>query len=142
MPATVGSAIAKICLSVSSRSLHSRSTSVSPPKGGAASSACRGEPHHPRSRAALALVKASAGVAPHVRAVRPRGGLFLALAGLLLVVPWQVLGEARERAWWQTYLFALGYSLLVIPSLLLAALDPLDRRKHFTLGYAVLCEPR
>jgi hypothetical protein len=59
----------------------------------------------------------------------------------LLVVPWQVLGEARERAWWQTYLFALAYSMLVIPSLLLAALDSLDRRKHFTLGYVVLCEP-
>lgn len=77
----------------------------------------------------------------HVRHVRTRGGVFLALAALLLVIPWQVLGEARERTWWQTLLYAVAYALLVLPALGLAALDPLDRRKHFTLGYVVLCEP-
>jgi SAM-dependent methyltransferase len=76
-----------------------------------------------------------------VRHVRSRGGVFLALGALLLVIPWQVLGEARERTWWQTLLYAVGYALLVIPALGLAALDPLDRRQHFTLGYVVLCEP-
>ena len=76
-----------------------------------------------------------------VRRIRTRGGVFLALGALLLVIPWQVLGEARERAWWQTLLYAAGYALLVIPALGLAALDPLDRRQHFTLGYVVLCEP-
>lgn len=72
---------------------------------------------------------------------RARGGIFLALGALLLVIPWQVLGEARERAWWQTALFALVYPLLVLPAWCLAALDPLDRRQHFTLGYVALCWP-
>jgi SAM-dependent methyltransferase len=76
----------------------------------------------------------------HVRYVRTRGGVFVALAALLLVIPWQVLGEARERTWWQTLLFAVLYAVLVLPALGLAALDPLDRRKHFTLGYVVLCD--
>ena len=67
--------------------------------------------------------------------------MFLVLAALLLVIPWQVFGEARERRWWQTLLYAVGYALLVIPAQGLAALDALDRRQHFTLGYVVLCEP-
>jgi SAM-dependent methyltransferase len=41
-----------------------------------------------------------------VRDVRLRGGLFLALGAPLLVIPWQVLGEARERRLWQAALFA------------------------------------
>jgi len=77
----------------------------------------------------------------HARQLRARGGLFLALAALLLMIPWQVFGEARERSWWQTLLYAVGYAALVVPALGLAALDPLDRRQHFTLGYVVLCEP-
>ena len=76
-----------------------------------------------------------------VRHLRSRGGVFLALGELLLVIPWQVLGEARERTWWRTLLYAAGYALLVIPALGLAALDPLDRRQHFTLGYVVVCGP-
>jgi SAM-dependent methyltransferase len=75
-----------------------------------------------------------------VREIKPRGGLFLTLSALLLVIPWQVLGEARERTWWQTALFAVTYPLLVIPATAVAALDPLDRRQHFTLGYVVLCD--
>ncbi len=74
----------------------------------------------------------------HVDQVRTRGGVFVALAALLLIIPWQVFGEARERQWWQTALYAVGYTLLVVPALALAALDPLDRRKHFTLGYVSL----
>ncbi len=74
----------------------------------------------------------------HLDQCRTRGGIFLALAALLLVIPWQVLGEARGRRWWQTVLYAVGYTVLVVPALALAALDPLDRRKHFTLGYVSL----
>jgi SAM-dependent methyltransferase len=74
----------------------------------------------------------------HVDQFRTRGGIFLALGALLLVIPWQVLGEARERSWWQTALYAVGYTFLIVPALALAALDPLDRRKHFTLGYVTL----
>jgi SAM-dependent methyltransferase len=88
-----------------------------------------------------ALVRLLARHGFHVRQLRARGGVFLVLAALLLVIPWQVLGEARERTWWQTLLYAVGYAVLVIPALGLAALDPLDRRQHFTLGYVVLCEP-
>jgi SAM-dependent methyltransferase len=74
----------------------------------------------------------------HVDRVRTRGGIFLALGALLLMIPWQVFGEARERRWWQTVLYGAGYTLLVVPALALAALDPLDRRKHFTQGYVSL----
>lgn len=75
-----------------------------------------------------------------VRELRSRGGLFLTLGALLLVIPWQVLGEAHERKMWQTVLFACAYTLLVLPAVAVAALDPLDRRQHFTLGYVARCE--
>jgi len=38
-------------------------------------------------------------------------------------------------------LYAGLYLLLVPVALLLAALDPLDRRRQFTHGYAALCRP-
>ena len=74
-------------------------------------------------------------------ALEARGGIFACLAALLLVVPWQLLGEAKERRAWQTVLYAGLYLLLVPVALLLAALDPLDRRRQFTHGYAALCRP-
>jgi SAM-dependent methyltransferase len=74
-------------------------------------------------------------------ALEPRGGIFACLGALLLVVPWQLLGGAKERQAWQTVLYALLYVLLVPPALVLAALDPLDRRRQFTHGYAALCRP-
>jgi SAM-dependent methyltransferase len=72
-------------------------------------------------------------------ALEPRGGIFACLGALLLVVPWQLLGEAKERQPWQTFLYAVLYLLLLPVALLLAALDPLDRRRQFTHGYAALC---
>ncbi len=73
--------------------------------------------------------------------LRPRGGVFLCLGALLLILPWQLFGEAHERKAWQTLFFAALYALAVPPALLLAALDPVDRRQHFTLGYVALCRP-
>jgi SAM-dependent methyltransferase len=72
-------------------------------------------------------------------ALEPRGGIFACLGALLLVVPWQLVGEAKERRAWQTFLYAVLYLLLLPAALLLAALDPLDRRRQFTHGYAALC---
>jgi hypothetical protein len=46
---------------------------------------------------------------------------------------------ARPRRAWQTFLYAVLYLLLLPAALLLAALDPLDRRRQFTHGYAALC---
>lgn len=74
-------------------------------------------------------------------ALEPRGGIFACLGALLLVVPWQLLGEAKERRAWKTVLYALLYVLLLPLALVLAALDPLDRRRQFTHGYAALCRP-
>jgi len=85
------------------------------------------------------LVRLLAGHGFEVDDCRARGGVFLVLAALLLVIPWQVLGEARERRWWQTALFTVAYPLLVLPALVVGALDGLDRRQHFTLGYVVRC---
>jgi SAM-dependent methyltransferase len=73
--------------------------------------------------------------------LRPRGGILLCLSALLLVVPWQVFGAATERRAWQTALFATTYLLLLPLAMLLAALDGLDRRRHFTQGYVALCRP-
>jgi SAM-dependent methyltransferase len=73
--------------------------------------------------------------------LRPRGGILLCLSALLLVVPWQVFGAATERRAWQTALFATTYLLLLPLAILLAALDGLDRRRHFTQGYVALCRP-
>jgi SAM-dependent methyltransferase len=68
-----------------------------------------------------------------------RGGILLCLSALLLMVPWQLLGDTTERRPWQTLLYAALYLVLLPPALLLALLDPLDRRRHFTHGYAALC---
>jgi len=95
--------------------------------------------YHRWTEAGLRQILAAHGF--EVAECRARGGIFLALGALLLVIPWQVFGEARERAWWQTALFAVAYPLLVLPAWCLAALDPLDRRQHFTLGYVALCRP-
>lgn len=73
--------------------------------------------------------------------MRARGGILLCVAELLLVVPWQLFGGAAERRPWQTALFAVTYALVLPPALFLAALDPLDRRQHFTHGYVTLCRP-
>lgn len=70
-----------------------------------------------------------------------RGGIFLTLAAILQVVPWQLFGGAAERAAWQTVLFVVTYGLLLVPALLLASLDGLDHRRGFTHGYVVLCHP-
>jgi SAM-dependent methyltransferase len=94
--------------------------------------------YHRWTRMGLVQLVGSCGF--RVRDLRSRGGLFLTLGALLLVIPWQVLGEARERRLWQTVLFACAYALLVLPALAIAALDPLDRRQHFTLGYVARCE--
>jgi NhaP-type Na+/H+ or K+/H+ antiporter len=75
-------------------------------------------------------------------ALEARGGVFVCLAAILLVLPWQLLGEAKERRAWQTVLYVALYLLLVPLALLVAALDPLDRRRWFTHGYAGLCRPR
>ena len=74
-----------------------------------------------------------------ITALRPRGGVLLCLGALLLIVPWQIFGEARERAWWQTILFVISYTLLLPCGLALASLDGLDSRQHFTHGYVALC---
>ena len=71
----------------------------------------------------------------------PRGGILLCLGALLLTIPWQLFGGSNERRLWQSVLFAVCYGMLVPPALILAALDPLDRRRDFTHGYAVLCRP-
>ena len=60
---------------------------------------------------------------------------------MLLVVPWQLLGESAGRRPWQSLLYAILYALLLPFALLLASLDGLDRRRHFTHGYALLCRP-
>src|SRR6266487_410189 len=57
--------------------------------------------------------------------LRPRGGVLLCLGALVLVLPWQLLGEAHERKTWQTFLFAALYAIATPVALLLAALDPL-----------------
>ncbi len=87
---------------------------------------------------ASGLVRVLARHGFQVDQVRTRGGIFLALGALLLMIPWQVFGEARGRSWWQTALYAVTYTLLVVPALAVAALDPLDRRKQFTQGYVSL----
>lgn len=71
--------------------------------------------------------------------LKPRGGVLLCLGALLLIVPWQLFGPARERHWWQTVLFVLGYAVLLPVGVALGALDGLDRRQHFTHGYVALC---
>jgi len=71
--------------------------------------------------------------------LRPRGGILLCFGGLLMVVPWQVFGAAVERRWWQSLLFAATYTLLTPVALFIAALDGIDRRKHFTQGYTAVC---
>jgi hypothetical protein len=78
----------------------------------------------------------------HFRVVaRARGGIFLTLGSMLQMVPWQLFGGAAERAAWQTMLYVVTYGLLLVPALLLASLDGLDRRHDFTHGYVVLCKP-
>lgn len=74
-----------------------------------------------------------------VSVVRPRGGILLCVAALLLVIPWQLFGTRSERRPWHTALFALTYALLTLPALALEALDRLDRRRHFTHGYVAVC---
>ncbi len=73
--------------------------------------------------------------------LRPRGGVLLSLSALLLVVPWQLLGDSRARSWWQSVLFVPLYALVLPTALILGALDGLDRRRDFTPGYVVLCRP-
>ena len=71
-----------------------------------------------------------------------RGGIFLTLGAMLQMIPWQLFGGARERRVWQTAGYVLTYTLVLIPALLLAAVDGLDHRRQFTHGYVVLCHRR
>jgi SAM-dependent methyltransferase len=73
--------------------------------------------------------------------LRPRGGVLLCFGALLLILPWQLFGEAHQRKAWQSALFAALYTVLTPFALVLAALDPLDHRQHFTFGYVALCRP-
>jgi len=73
--------------------------------------------------------------------LRPRGGVLLCFGALLLTLPWQLFGEARQRKGWQTVMFAALYAIAMPVALVLAALDPLDHRQHFTFGYVALCRP-
>ena len=79
----------------------------------------------------------------HLRVISlaPRGGIFVTLGSMLQMVPWQLFGGAAERAAWQTMLYVVTYGLLLVPALVLATLDGLDRRHDFTHGYVVLCQP-
>lgn len=77
----------------------------------------------------------------HVECLVPRGGIFLCLGEMLLVIPWHLFGGVEERKRWQTFLYVCTYALLLAPAWLLSAIDGLDRRRHFTHGYAALCRP-
>jgi SAM-dependent methyltransferase len=70
--------------------------------------------------------------------IKPRGGVLLCLGALLLIVPWQLLGDSRQRSGWQSILFALLYISAMPLALVFSALDRLDRTQHFTQGYVVL----
>ncbi len=76
-----------------------------------------------------------------VLSLAPRGGILLTLGSMLQMIPWQLFGGAAERAAWKTMLYVVTYGLLLVPALLLASLDGLDRRHDFTHGYVVLCKP-
>ena len=71
--------------------------------------------------------------------LEPRGGILLCLSALLLVLPWQIFGGSTDRRPWDTFFFATTYTLLLPIAAFLAAIDPLDRRRQFTHGYAALC---
>jgi SAM-dependent methyltransferase len=76
-----------------------------------------------------------------VKVLRSRGGILVCLGALLLVIPWQLFGEGSNRRRWQSALFAASYLLLFPIATVIAALDPLDSRQHFTHGYVAQCGP-
>lgn len=71
--------------------------------------------------------------------LRSRGGIFVTLSALLLVIPWQVFGPAQDRPAWRTALFGLTYTLLFPLAAVISLLDFADRTKGFTHGYVALC---
>lgn len=91
-----------------------------------------------------------------VRSIRPKGGVFYFLAGVIAHLPRYVLeqsiiektaeGKTRFRPRWGSLLILSPFYLLALPFLGLIApiflsfLDGLDRTKDFTIGYCCACE--
>jgi SAM-dependent methyltransferase len=71
--------------------------------------------------------------------LRRRGGIFCAIAGLLTQVPNQLFGPFEGPGGLPRMVAAAVLYAVITPLVwLLVALDPLDRRQDFTLGYSVL----
>lgn len=71
--------------------------------------------------------------------LRPRGGVFLTLSALLLIIPWQVFGPARGRPFWRSLMFGVSYTLILPFAIAVSCLDFVDRTRGFTHGYVALC---
>lgn len=76
-----------------------------------------------------------------VRRLERRGGIFSAIAGLLFQVPNQVLGPfAGRHSLLRMVVGGVAYAVVAPLVGILIAIDRLDRRQEFTLGYDVLAE--
>ncbi len=72
--------------------------------------------------------------------IEPRGGLFSAIGCLISQIPLQVFGRYDEIGNWFLRLVYVAAAVLVLPvPWLCSLLDFLDRRRHFAVGYCVLC---
>ncbi len=75
--------------------------------------------------------------------LRRRGGIFCAIAGLLTQVPNQLFGPFDGPGGLPRMVAAAVLYAAIAPVVwLLVAVDPLDRRQDFTLGYSVLARRR
>jgi SAM-dependent methyltransferase len=74
-------------------------------------------------------------------AIRRRGGIFHALATLLLQIPLQVfLPRGVRRTLLRSVLYVLSHCLLLPVAWTLRVLDFLDRHQEWTVGYCLLCQ--